>query len=237
MTVSVAAPVAHPRRVAYMALSFLMALIAIAGFWPRYYGPLVFGTLDQPLLIHFHATVFTGWLGLFFLQAYFAATKRLQLHMRVGRVAIWYGALLILVGLTTGVLRAAGSPPGRAEQLLYVSIADMAMFGAFFGAAIWYRKKPKLHRPAMVVAATSLLVAAVGAARMTFLPPSGPLRLTIWAMPILIAMAIEFRQTRRVHPIYQLGLMVFVVRRYSVPIIAPTTEWRSFADWVFSFVQ
>ena len=31
--------------------------------------------------------------------------------------------------------------------------------------------------------------------------------------------------------------MVFVVRRYSVPIIAPTTEWGSFAHWVFSFVR
>jgi hypothetical protein len=220
-----------------MALSFLMALIAVVGFWRLYFGPLVFGTLDQPPLIHFHATVFTGWLGLFFLQSYFAATKRLRLHMRVGRIGIWYGALLILVGLTTGVLRAAGYPPGRAEQLLYVSIADMAMFGAFFGAAIWYRKKPKLHRPAMVVAATSLLVAAVAGTRMTFLPPSGPLRLTIWAMPILIAMAIELRQTRSVHPIYLLGLMVFVVRRYSVPLIAPTTEWASFAHWVFNFVR
>ena len=235
MTVTVAAPVAHPRRVAYMALSFLMALIAIVGFWPLYFGPLVFGTLVQPVLIHIHATVFTGWLGLFFLQVYFAATKRLQWHMRVGRIGIWYGGLLILVGLHTGVLRAAESAPGRAEQLLYVSIADMAMFGAFFGAAIWFRKKPKLHRPAMVVAATSLLVAAV--ARMTFLPSNGAVRLTMWTMPVLIAMAIEFRQTRRVHPIYLLGLMVFVVRRYSAPIVSQTAEWGSFAHWVFSFVR
>ena len=176
MTVTATAP-AHTRRVAYMALSVLMALIAIVGFWPRYFGPLVLGTLVQPLLIHIHATVFTGWLVLFSLQAYFAATKRLQLHMRVGRVGIWYAVLLILVGLTTGVLRAAASPSGRAEQLLYVSFADMAMFAGFFGAAIWYRKKPKVHRPAMVVAATSLLVAAVG--RMAFLPASGPIRLTI----------------------------------------------------------
>ena len=234
-TATATAPAARPRRVGYMALSFLMALIAIVGFWPRYFGPLVLGTLVQPLLIHIHATVFTGWLVLFFLQAYFAATKRLQLHMRVGRVGIWYGGLLILVGLTTGVLRAAGSPSGRAEQLLYVSFADMAMFAGFFGAAIWYRKKPKVHRPAMVVAATSLLVAAVG--RMAFLPPSGPIPLTIWAMPILIAMAVEFRQTRRVHPIYLLGLMVFIVRRYSVPLIVPSAEWGSFAHWAFSFVR
>jgi hypothetical protein len=29
----------------------------------------------------------------------------------------------------------------------------MLMFAAFFGVAIWYRKKPRVHRPAMVVAA------------------------------------------------------------------------------------
>ena len=52
-----------------MGLSLVMALIAIVGFWPRYFGPLVFGTLVQPLLVHIHATVFTGWLLLFFLQA------------------------------------------------------------------------------------------------------------------------------------------------------------------------
>ena len=30
--------------------------------------------------------------------------------------------------------------------------------------------------------------------------------------------------------------IVLVVRRYSVPLIAPTAAWGSFAHWVFSFV-
>jgi hypothetical protein len=222
-----------PRRVIYMGLSGLMALMAVVGFWPRYFGPLVLGTLVQPLLIHIHATVFTGWLVLFFLQAYFAATKRIQLHFAVGRVGIWYGVLLIIVGLTTGVIRSSALPPGRAEALLLAIVEDMLMFAGFFGVAIWYRKKPKVHRPAMVVAATSLLVAAV--ARMTFVPP-GPGRLAIWSMPILIAAAVEFRQTRKVHPIYLIGLGVCAVRIFSVPIIAPTGAWARFADWVFGLV-
>jgi len=233
MTVSVPVGIA-PRRVLYMGLSVVMALIAIVGFWPRYFGPLVLGTLVQPLLIHIHATVFTGWLVLFFLQAYFAATKRIQLHMTLGRLGIWYGLLLIVVGLTTGMVRAAAAPPAQAPRLLYVSVADMAMFGGFFAAAIWFRKKPKVHRPAMVVAATALLVAAVG--RMTFLPPNGAIRLAIWSLPILIAMAFEFRKTGRVHPIYFLGLGVFVIRRYSVPVIIATDAWGSFARWVFGLV-
>lgn len=237
-TVTISPPAATSQRSAlYMSLGVLMAAIAVVGFWPRYFGPLVLGTLVQPVLIHIHAIVFTGWLVLFFLQAYFAATRRIAWHLRVGKAGIWYGLVLIVVGLTTGVLRSAERVPrgdGSAEQLLFAITGDMLMFGGFFGAAIWFRKRPRLHRPAMVVAATSLLVAAV--ARMTFLPPGIPIRLAIWSLPVLMAMAVEFRKTRSVHPIYMLGLAVFVVRRYSAPVISGSDAWGSFATWVFRLV-
>jgi hypothetical protein len=220
-----------------MGLGGLMALMAVVGFWPRYFGPLVTGSLSQPVLIHIHATVFTGWLVLFLSQAYFAATKRVHLHLKVGTVGIWYGALLIIVGLTTGVIRAAERIPdgdGTAARLLFAATSDMAMFAGFFGAAIWYRKKPKLHRPAMVVAATSLLIAAV--ARMVFVPANPHLRLLVWSFPVLLAMGVEFRRTGKVHPMYLLGLAVFVLRRYSPPIVTQTAAWAGFAEWVFGFV-
>src|SRR5688500_17454909 len=114
---------------------------------------------------------------------------------------MWYGVVLMIVGLTTGVLRAVARLPdanGQAERLLFASAADMLMFAAFFGLAIWYRKKPKVHRAAMVVAATSLLIAAV--ARMTFVPPNPHLRLVVWSIPVLVAIGLDFRATRKVHP-------------------------------------
>jgi len=70
---------------------------------------------------------------------------------------------------------------------------------------------------------------------MTFVP-EGPGRLAVWSMPILIAAAVEFRQTRSVHPVYLIGLAVCVVRIFNVPLIASTGAWTSFAHWVFSFV-
>lgn len=226
-----------PRRVPFVALSGLMALIALVGFWPNYYGPLVAGTLSHPLLIHVHAIVFTGWLALFSLQAVLAATKRIQWHLKIGTIGIWYGLLLIGVGLTTGVLRSADPQASDALRLLYVAIADMVMFAGFFGAAIVYRRKPQLHKRMMVVAATSLLVAAVG--RMEFLPPppSGiPFRLLIWSAPVLLAAAVDFRKSRTVHPVYLAGLATFLLRAVSVPV-ATTGAWQSFAHWVFGLVR
>jgi len=237
-TVSPAVAVAS-RRPVYISLSVLMACLAIVGFWPKYFGPLVLGTLVQPLLIHLHATVFTGWLVLFFLQAYFAATKRIRLHLAMGKVGIWYGVLLIIVGLTTGVIRSAALPPGSAEGLLLAIVQDMLMFAGFFTAAVLYRKKPRLHRPLMVVAATSLLVAAVG--RMEpFLPAEpyrSPVALLIWSLPLLVAMVQEFRTTRMVHPVYWIAIVVFVVRYYGVGPLAQTDSWRDFAHAVFAMVS
>lgn len=220
-----------------MALSGVMAVMAVVGFWPTYFGPLTTGTLSKPRLIHIHATVFTGWLVLFFLQAFFAATRRITWHLTLGKIGIWYGLLLIGVGLTTGVLRSADPQASDPLRLLYVAIADMVMFAGFFGAAIVYRRKPQLHKRMMVVAATSLLVAAVG--RMEFLPPppSGiPLRLFVWSAPVLLATAVDFRMSRTVHPVYLAGLATFLLRAVSVPV-ATTEAWQSFAQWVFGFVR
>ena len=57
----------------YIGVSLLMGLIAVVGFWPTYFGPLMRGTLAQPLLIHVHTAVFVGWLFLFLTQAVLAA--------------------------------------------------------------------------------------------------------------------------------------------------------------------
>jgi hypothetical protein len=144
MFATVAGPVRPaPHRPLYMGLSGLMALIAIVGFWPGYFRPLVLGTVVRPLLIHIHAVVFTGWLVLFFLQAYFAATKRIELHLKVGQVGIWYGVLLVIVGLTTGVITSAGRTDGEGAALLLAIIEDMLMFAGFFWSRSGFERSQK----------------------------------------------------------------------------------------------
>ena len=232
-TAITATTVAPRRRPLYIGLSLLMGLIAGVGFWPRYFGPLVQGTLVQPPVIHVHAIVFTGWLVLFFTQAVLAATGQVRWHSRLGKVGIAYGVVLIGVGLYTGVVRSSVLPlGGPAEGLLFVSLADMVLFSAFFSAAVAYRRTPRLHRPLMVVAATTLLVAAVG--RLTFLPPSPfetPVGLAVWASPLLVAMASDIWNHRRPHPVYLIGLVGLVLRTWSV-VLVETPAWGAVTVWV-----
>ena len=236
MAMTVTAPVALPRRAFYVGLSLFMALIAVAGFWATYFGPLVMGRLAQPAVIHLHAIVFTGWLMLFSMQVVFAATGRVSAHLRLGRIGIVYGVGLILVGLATAVVRSpARGLGGPAERLLFISLIDMCVFAAFFFAAIRFRRKPQFHRRLMTVAATALLVAAVF--RLSFVPPPPvrlPLRFAIWSTPILLAIAYDFKKQHRVHPIYLMGLGAFAVRVWTEPFAA-TPAWGAFSRWVFSF--
>jgi len=218
----------------YVALSALMALIVAVGFWPTYYGPLVRLTLAQPPLIHVHAIVFTGWLALFSAQAVFAANGRLRWHLRLGRIGIAYGMLLVIVGLTTGVLRSATLPRGgQAEGLLYVAFIDMLVFAGFFGAAVWFRRRPDVHKKLMTVAATTLLVAAVGRNPYLPAPPPGLAGMfLVWSSPVLLAAVYDWRHNRGVHPVYVAGLVAFAFRMWSEPL-ALTSTWSAFATFVF----
>jgi hypothetical protein len=223
----------------YIGLSVMMSVIAIVGFWPTYFGPLVAGTLVQPPLIHLHATVFTGWLVLFFTQVLLAATRRVSWHLRLGRIGIAYGIILIAIGLWTGVVRSSALPRGQAEGLLLAATSDMVVFAGFFGAAIAFRRKPQIHKRLMIVAATMLLVAAV--ARFWFFPPLPEAllaRIGFWFSPLLLAIAYDFRTDRRLHPVYAIGLVVFVARiLLSAGPVASSAAWVDFTTWTRGFVR
>jgi hypothetical protein len=220
------------QRPLYVLLSGIIATIAFSGFWVTYFGPLTRGAFDHPALIHVHAAVFVGWLVLFATQAVLAASGRLRAHLAVGRFGIYYGVLLVFVGVWTAISRGAYHlrTGGPGEGLLFVALLDMAIFAPLFAAAIVYRRKPQVHKRLMVVAATMLLIAAVG--RFWFLP-APPLDLMIstgiWFSPVLIAMAHDWMTTRRVHPVYMLGLAAFLVRLISPAFVIGTPVWTTIA--------
>jgi hypothetical protein len=239
MALTATVPIARRRKsFLHVGLSLLTAAIVLVGFWPEYYGSLLRNAaVDRPVVVHAHAVVFSGWLVLFVTQAVLAATGRIREHLRFGRIGAWYGAGLIVVGVYTAVVRSAVQPVGQREILLWVTLVDMAVFSAFFGAALWFRRKPQLHKRLMTAAAVSLVIASV--ARMTFLPgpPAGQfVRFLLWSAPVLIAIAHDARYTRRLHPVYVMALVMFAFRIWSPPVIAPTAQWTDLTARVLALV-
>jgi hypothetical protein len=225
----------------YVGIAALASAIAAVGFWPSYFGPLLAGAVDAPTIIHFHAAVYVGWLAIFVTQTALAATGHVAAHIRVGRLAIAYGLLVIAAGLIAAfgmfVLRVEAGSVAEAQGRLLGPLVDMTVFGPLFAAAVYHRRTPDLHKRLMVVATSYLLIAAVG--RMPFLGEPRNLFLVhlMWVAPILVAMAHDFWRQRRVHPIYVGGLALFLATGPAVRIAARASEtWRDVSGWLAAWV-
>jgi hypothetical protein len=240
-TAAAAIPRTAARRRLYVGLALLAAAIAAVGFWPTYFGPLVAGGVEKPVIIHFHAAVYVGWLALFLTQAILAATGRTASHLKLGRFAIGYGVLVIAAGLIAAfgmfAIRVRAGDMLAAQRSLLGPLLDMAVFAPVFAAAIYYRRKPEVHKRLMVLATTALLIAAVG--RMTFFgePRNQLLVQLVWSTPILVAMAHDFWKQRRVSAIYALGLLVLALEGPLVRVPLRNTEaWSDVAAWLAQWV-
>lgn len=231
---------AAPRRL-YVALSLLAVAIVLVGFWPSYFGALTTGTVDRPAFIHLHATVYFGWLAIFVAQTVLAAKGNIAAHMKLGRFAIGYGVLVVGAGLLAAfgmfALRVRAGDLAAAQSQLVGPLLDMLVFAPLFAAALYYRRRPELHKRLMVVATTALLIAAVG--RMPFLgvPRNLVLVQLVWMAPILVAMAHDLLQRRRVHPVYVLGLVVLALESPVVRSVARDTQaWRELSGRLAAWV-
>ena len=242
VTRSISRPLAATRSF-YIGVALGAVIIAFVGFWPTYFGPLLAGTLmNTPTLIHVHAAIFVGWLLIFVAQTTFAARGRIDLHIKLGKIGIGYGALVILVGLlATFSSFAAKVHVGKvaeAQGRLLGPLLDMAVFVPLFAAAVYYRFKPQLHKRLMIVATTALLIAAV--TRMRFLgnPGHPALVMLVWTSPILLVLGYDFAKRRIVHPVYVLGLVLLLIESPMVRRLARGTEtWQSISAWFVTFVN
>ncbi len=223
----------------WVAVSTLMAITALVGFWPTYFGPLVAGTLETQPLVHLHGAVFMGWIALFTVQASLASTGHIALHRKVGKVGMAYGVLLIVVGVVTTFNELAnGIAAGQVEAAqrgLLAPFTNMIVFPIFFGAAIAYRRKTEIHKRFMLLATVMLLVAAV--LRMPLGDPrSMPVFLSVWYAPVLIAMIYDYATRRIIHPVYVIGLVSLTIVSFRYLLI-DTDLWMSIARRLSTLVS
>lgn len=235
LTESAAPPVTARARRVFVPAALLATLLALVGFWPTYFGPMLAGTNDAGLLIHVHAAVFVAWLALFIAQAAFAATGRLAIHMRLGPWLFGFGTLVIAMGLTVAFDRfgyyLAERGLATAQSKLFGPLRDMIVFTPFLAAGWIYRRRPEIHKRIMLVATNVLLIAAVG--RMGFLgsPVPTPLLLLVWPLPIYIAMAYDYATKRLIHPVYVIGFAAMAAMRLVLPLRG-SEPWLAFTAWL-----
>lgn len=237
----------------YVSVAVLGFVVAVVGFAPTYWVPMLRGTLDQPPIAHLHALFFYGWTLLFLRQTWLVASGRVARHRELGIAGVALATGMVFLGLGTAInslkrLEAAGmGEVGRPFAI--VSVSAIALFAVLFAVAIVFVKRPDVHKRVMLVATVSILQAAVGRWFVFFLapdPPPGaglpaPPPIAVTVIPglfvnliIVAAMLHDRRVNGHVHPAYwAAGGAVLAVQLLRVPVSA-TAAWTQVTHWLLA---
>jgi hypothetical protein len=236
-SLSSARGVGRSRKSIVIPLALLAASLAVAGFWPGYFGPLVRGGAHPEWFFGAHAALFLGWIGLVILQSFLASTGRVALHIRIGRIGMIYGAALVASGVFFALFlfarRAAAGGAGPPVPLL-AAFTDMLVFSLFLSGAWFTRRRPQLHRRFILLATNTIIIAGVGrlfgGTRSIALGDVIPF-LAVWLSPVWIAMAYDWWRERRIHNVYVFGVLLLVALRYR-QLLRNTAAWEHFLNWL-----
>jgi uncharacterized membrane protein YozB (DUF420 family) len=226
-------------RLFYGGISIVLALTVFCGFAPTYYlrlfsgGPkaTVSGGPFTPL-VAVHAALFTAWVILFIMQTALVASRRVQVHQRLGVAGAVLAAAMVAVGARLAVATAArGAAPPGVDPLAFlaVPIFDVTLFGIFVASALILRRDREAHKRLMLLAYVNLMAAAV--ARLPGILPLGPLAFFGLSFLFVVAGAVyDLVTRRRLHPVYLWGGSLYAL---SVPLrlaISGTSAWRALAE-------
>jgi hypothetical protein len=222
-------------RIFYCGFSIAAIGAVIAGFGQRYYFPALSGVSTHPLTTHLHALAFSAWMALFAVQSALIAARRVRAHRTLGILGVILGAVILAVGYSAAIVGArtgwvgANNPRDLTGALgfLVVPLGDLVLFAGFFGAAIYYRGQPELHKRLMILAMMGGILAAP-LARIPF--PYG----LIISLALLFAGPVYDRLSRgQIHRAYLWGVPL-VLLSFPVRLLIGTQSqtWSRFAAWL-----
>lgn len=227
----------------FKAAAIVFPLVVVAGFARTYY---LRGLFDGPplpsLIVHLHGLTMTAWVALFITQVSLISAKRVRVHQRLGYMGIGLGALLLPIGFVTAARAAkygsASTPPG-VDQLgfMIVPLFDLIMFTIFFGAAIYYRKRPAQHKMLMLLTAINFLPPAIARIPIAPLRALGPL--WFFGLPTVLVLAcigVDRWRFGRFNLVFVAGALLLIVSYVTRLSLMNNPGWLRAAGWLTSFV-
>lgn len=227
----------------FSAITALMVVVVFVGFAHTYY---LAGMLAAPLpslIIHVHGAAFTLWMLLLVAQTTLVAVRRTGVHMRLGIAAFALGAFMVPLGVlaaTDSLLRTGGhlDPFGRDPRAFYiVPLTQILLFALFLFLAFRNRLDSPAHKRYILLANTSLLVAALARWPLAFMFRQVFVDTLLSYVFLLLLVLYDLWSTRKIHRTTLWGgAFLIFVGQARIPI-AHSHLWRSFADWVLSFAR
>jgi hypothetical protein len=190
-----------------------------------------------------HGFFFSAWIGLLVLQALLILFRRVDIHRSVGWIGVALACLVVLLGIY-GSLVAAQRPGGFIGvplpplQFLLFPLVDIALFAAFFTLAIIWRRDPQSHKRLMVLAAVSLVEAAIIRIPIDFIGAGAPFTSRGLSYLFIVAMIIwDYRSSGRIHRVTLWGGLIIIVSFPVRMLIFQTNTWNEVAACLVQLVN
>ena len=195
----------------YLALMTVITVLILYGFSHTVGADLLRPAATPPTILYVHAITYTLWLGVVMSQTLLIWVRNPRLHRKLGMAAAGFGLFMVVLGVATtlamGRFDVAQRGP-EAAMFIFRPIEDILFFGAAFGLAIYWRKKPDFHRRLMLLAACSVTPPAIS--RIPTIHSLGAIYV-IADMFILAGLFNDLLTRRTVHKVYVWGLSVAVI--------------------------
>jgi hypothetical protein len=208
----------------FFSMACLMAAIIVAGFaFNVITGRSSFGA---PWLVHFHAWVMMGWVGIYLAQNTLVFADNLALHRRLGWISVVWLPMILIMGvlITLFTLRTRGGPPFFDQnQFLFSNPLQLVGSVALAASAVLLRRKTAWHRRLMLCGFAMLTGPGLGR-----LLPSPLLIPNAWYIdsilpPIVLAMIgmlADGRRYGRAHPAWLVGIVTVIALQIVADTIA-----------------
>lgn len=229
-------------RTVFLVVAVLFPLAVVIGFGPTYYLRFAFDRPPLPtLLVHVHGLVMTIWVLFFITQVFLIRTRNHKAHMSFGMIGIALAIIVLLVGFFTAASAAKfgspSSPPDIPPLAFFtVPLTDLLMFAGLFGAAIYFRKRPAVHKRLMLLTVVNFLPPAIARIPVPALQSAGPL--LFFGVPVLVLIAFLIFDTRangKLNKPLLLGSLALIISYPLRIMIGMTSAWLAFAAWITSW--
>ena len=192
--------------------------------------------LDYPLIVHFHAVAFVGWLTLFTVQVALIRNARPDIHRRLGLSGVGLAAIMVVLGPATALVVDAGrfSATGQTPEFLAVQLTDILAFAALTGAGLLLRKRSAAHKRLMLLGL--IYISDAGFARLLNGALAAPFALGEWGGLYLGSDLLLFgfgvydlTTRRRLHPAYVAGAVWMIALQFTALRLLSNPTWKAFS--------
>jgi hypothetical protein len=218
----------------YTGMAFLCAAIVIIGFAPTYYLKGAFAGRPLSPLLHVHGAIFSSWIILFVVQTTLVASRRTDIHRKLGVAGGVIATAMLVVGYLASVDSAGRgfTPPGGPPPLVFLAIPlfMLVVFAVVVGAALRYRREPQTHKRLMLLATISILTPAI--ARIPLFSGGPPVFFGVTDLLIIACLVYDRIANGRVHRAFALGATFIILSQPLRILIGFSAPWQSFAAWL-----